>query len=62
MSNWLKKLSMIGGVAVAIAGQAQALPLPPKAQPWVGAIAGIGAVLAGLYHPAPAAATDQPQP
>lgn len=53
MAKWLLKLSMIGGAMVSIAGSAQQLPLPPKAQPIVGAIAGIGAILAGLYHPTP---------
>lgn len=53
MSKWLLKLGMIGGAIVSVAGQAQSLPLPPKAQTYVGIAAGIGAILAGLAHPSP---------
>lgn len=54
MNTWVLKVGMIGGAVVGIASELQKLPLPPKVQAIVGTVAGIAAIVAGLYHPTPA--------
>lgn len=55
--NWILKIGMVGGAVVGIASELQKLPLPPKVQVVVGTVAGIAAIVAGLYHPTPTPST-----
>ena len=61
MTNWMQKLGMIAGAAVTVAGALKDTPyIPAQYQPIVAVVGMFAGMLAGLYHPVPVTATDQP--